>query len=245
MLRAHTKLADRHNSVLCWTGPRDRLLAGDFPEDQLQKPLIPFLNSKKVSQLRVAMSLVSLLNAHLAFAFDGEATLKALRDSSKDTRRRALESPELAVCYSSEADDTNCPTNPELFKRINNELIRLLKDPDPSIRRVAAQYLTVSTDARATESLARLLRDSDEEVRRAATSAFVHITVRDPVIVKDPERLLEDHNKFVRMNAAMGLIWSGTRHSLIALRAAYNREVEPDVKELFAEAVRDLGKKIR
>jgi hypothetical protein len=200
---------------------------------------------KKVPQLRVAISLVTLLSAHLAFAFDGEATLKGLRDSDKDTRRRALESPELAVCYSSDADDTNCPTNPELFKRIDKELIRLLDDPDRSIRRVAAQYLSVSPNAQATKPLARLLRDSDEEIRRIAASAFVHKTERDPVTVRDLERLLEDRNKLVRKNAAMALTWSGTRRSLVALRAAYNREVEPDIKELFAEAVRDLEKRIR
>jgi hypothetical protein len=206
---------------------------------------IIFFNGRTISQLRVAMSLVSLLGAHFAFASDGEAILKALRGSNHDTRRRALESPELAVCYSSDADETNCPANPELYRRINSELIRLLADPDPSIRRVAAQYLSVSTDARATKPLGRLLRDGDEEVRRTAASAFLHIRVRDPVIVKDLEGLLEDRDKFVRMNAAMALTYSGTHRSLIALRAAYNREVEPDVKERFAEAVRGLEKNIR
>src|SRR5439155_24607498 len=138
--------------------------AGDFLDGHVRKGLTPVSNKRWISQL--AISLVTLLSAHLAFAFDGEATLKALRDSNKDTRLRALESPELAVCYSSDADDINCPANPELFKGIDNELIRLLSDPDGSIRKVAAQYLSVSTNARATKPLARLLRDADEQVRR-------------------------------------------------------------------------------
>src|SRR5207248_9762822 len=84
--------------------------AGDFLEGHVRKGLTPVSNKRWISQL--AISLVTLLSAHLAFAFDGEATLKALRDRNKDTRLRALESPELAVCYSSDADDINCPANP-------------------------------------------------------------------------------------------------------------------------------------
>ena len=55
----------------------------------------------------------------------------------------------------------------------------------------------------------------------------------------------EDRNKFVRMNAAMALTWSGTRRSLLALRAAYRREAQPDVKDVFDQAIGDLEKRIR
>jgi HEAT repeat protein len=104
---------------------------------------------------------------------------------------------------------------------------------------------TVSTDARATKPLARLLRDTDEEVRSNASSAFVHITVRDPGIVRDLERLLEDRSKAVRMNAAMALSASGTRRSLLALREAFNREAEPDVKAVYGQALRELEQRFR
>src|SRR5207237_6316809 len=130
-----------------------------------------------------------------------------------------------------------CPTNPERFKRINEQLIRLLNDRDPSIRRVAAQYLGVSSDARATRPLARLLSDPDEEIRRTASSAFVHITVSDPDIIRDLERLLADRNKSVRANAAMALRASGTHRSFMALKKAFDREVEPDVKAVYAQTL--------
>ena len=88
---------------------RDRLVA-------LLRRIPGFLravaNNKKGWHLRVAISLLSLLSANVAFCLDGEAILKALRDRNADTRRRALESRELAACYSSDADDKNCPPNP-------------------------------------------------------------------------------------------------------------------------------------
>jgi hypothetical protein len=188
---------------------------------------------------------VPLLGSGVAFCLDGEAILTALRDSDAGTRRRALESPELAACYSPDADEKSCPPNPELFKRINQELIRLLQDPDPSTIRVAAQYLSVSTDERAVQPLAGLLRDRDEEVRRNASSAFIHIRVADPQIVRDLERRLEDPNKFVRMNAAMALSTSGTHSSVLALKQGVNREVEPDVKDVYAHALRTLQERLR
>lgn len=188
---------------------------------------------------------MSLLSPSVAFCLDGDAILTALRSSNVDARRRALESPELAACYSPDADEQSCPPNPDLFKRVNEELIRLLKDPDPSIRRVAAQYLSVSTDERAVRPLARLLQDRDEEVRRNASSAFVHIKISDADVVRDLERLLQDRSKFVRMNAAMALGTSGTHRSLIALKEGLMREVEPDVRTIYAQASSELEKRLR
>ena len=202
-------------------------------------------NNKKGWHFWGATFLLSLLSTNVAFCLDGEAILKALRDSNADTRRRALESPELAVCYSSDADEKNCPPNPGLFGQLNDELIRLLKDPDPSIRRVAAQYLVVSTDARAVKALAPLLRDVDENVREVATRGYVHFTVSDPAIVRELERLLKDNNKNVRKNAAMTLGSNGTRQSLDVMREAYSRETDPDVKKLFAETLKHLEKQRR
>ena len=195
--------------------------------------------------LRAPILCGSLLSSSVAFCLDGEAVLKALRDRNVDTRRRALESRELAACYSSDADEQSCPPNPELFKRVNEELIRLLEDRDPSIRRVAAQYLSVSTDERAVRPLARLLRDRDEEVRRNASGAFGHIRVIDPDAIRDLERLLEDRHKLVRMNVAMALGTNGTHRSLIALKEGFDREVESDVKATYAQALRELEKRLR
>jgi HEAT repeat protein len=217
---------------------RDRLVA-------LLRRIPGFLravaNNKKGWHLRVAISLLSLLSANVAFCLDGEAILKALRDRNADTRRRALESRELAACYSSDADDKNCPPNPELFKRLNDELMRLLKDPDPSIRKVAAQYLSVSTDARAIRPLARLLMDHDDRVRAVAANAFVHTSVQDDNIVSDLEKLLRDHNKEVRAGAAMSLMLNGTRKSLDRLKEAYDHETDSDVKGVFGEAMKYLA----
>src|SRR5688572_3119768 len=81
---------------------------------------------------------VSLLSSSVAFGLNGEAVLKALRDRDEDTRRRALASPQLAECYRPDPDEEICTGDPKFWQQINTELIRLLKDRNPSIRRVAA-----------------------------------------------------------------------------------------------------------
>jgi len=185
------------------------------------------------------------LSSSVALCLDGDAILKALGDSNVEIRRRALLSPELSACYSSDADEKSCPPNPALFRRINGELIRLLSDRDPSVRRVAAEYLSVSTDERAMRPLANLLGDQDEEVRKNASGAFIHTKTTDPAAIEGLERLLKDRNKFVRMNAAMALGVSGTRSSLVALRESFSRESEPDVRAVHAQALTELEDRLR
>ena len=193
-----------------------------------------------------ALIVLMLLSAvDLGFCLDGESILKGLRDGDTDARRQALESPELAACYASNADEELCPPNPDLFKEVNQELVRLLSDGDLSIRRVAARYLSLSTDEQAVGPLGHLLRDGDEEIRGTAVSAFVRIKTSDPHIITDLEKLLRDRNKGIRMNAAKALGASGTTRSLRALRARLSREAEPDVKAVCAQAVEELERRLR
>jgi hypothetical protein len=195
--------------------------------------------------LAASLILISVLTYTPGSCLDREAILKGLRDRNVDTRRRTLESRELAACYSSDADEQSCPPNPELFRKINDELIRLLIDPDPSVRRIAAGYLSVSTDARAVQPLAHLLRDKDDGVRRSASGAFVHIAVSDPNVVRELEALLADRDKSVRKNAAMALSASGTHRSLAALRESLKREADADVRVVYDEALRQLEQRLK
>src|SRR5262249_40965733 len=142
--------------------------------------------------------LVLLSTADPGLCLDGDSILKGLRDSETETRRQALQSPELAACYASNADEELCPPNPELFKEVNQELVRLLGDGDPSIRRTAARYLSASTDEQAVAPLGHLLRDRDDEIRATAASAFTHIKTSNPHIITDLEKLLRDRNKSIR-----------------------------------------------
>src|SRR5262245_3237109 len=189
--------------------------------------------------------LMLLSAADLGFCLDGESILKGLRDSDTETRRQALESPELAACYASNADEEICPPDPDLFKEVNQELVRLLSDGTPSIRLVAARYLILSTDKQAVGPLGHLLRDGDEEIRSTAASAFVHIKTSDPHIITDLEKLLRDRSKSIRLSAAKALGASGTTRSLRALRARVNRETEPEVKAACAQAVQELEGRLR
>jgi HEAT repeat protein len=191
------------------------------------------------------MVLVLLSTVDLGFCLDGESILKGLRDGETETRRQALESPELAACYASNADEELCPPNPELLKEVNQELVRLLGDGDPAIRRVAARYLSASTDEQAIAALGHLLRDGDEDIRSSAVSAFVHIKTSDPHIITDLEKLLRDRNKGIRTNAAMALGVNGTPRSLRALRSRVSREAEPDVKAACAQSAAELERRLR
>jgi HEAT repeat protein len=195
--------------------------------------------------LAALIVLVLLSVADLGFCLDGESILKGLRDSDTETRRQTLESPELAACYASNADEELCPPNPELFKEVNQELVRLLDDGNPSIRRVAARYLSLSTDEQAVAPLGHLLRDGDEEIRGTAVNAFVHIKTSDPHIITDLEKLLRDRNKSIRMSAAKALGASGTSRSLRVLRSRVNRETEPEVKAACTQAVQELEGRLR
>lgn|SRR6185295_8691225 len=194
-------------------------------------------------RLTALVVLLLLSTADLGFCLDGDSILTGLRDSDTATRRQALESPELAACYASNADEEICPPNPDLFKQVNRELVRLLGDSDSSIRRVAARYLSVSTDEQAVGPLGHLLRDGDDEIRSTATNAFVHIKTSDPHIITDLEKLLRDRNKSIRASAAMALGASGTSRSLAALRARVSRETEPDVKAVCVQAVEELERR--
>jgi hypothetical protein len=64
--------------------------------------------------LWVAIFLFSLLSANVAFGLDGEAILRALRDTNTDTRRRALK---IAAHESvSITEPTNKRTQPTAFR---------------------------------------------------------------------------------------------------------------------------------
>src|SRR5919197_1661491 len=109
--------------------------------------------------LAALLILISVLTYTPGSCLDHEAILKGLRDRNVDTRRRTLESRELVACYSSDADEQSCPPNPELFRKINDELIRLLIDLSTS--RLA--ILTSSESSRhcwriVTSLFARMLR---------------------------------------------------------------------------------------
>jgi hypothetical protein len=196
-------------------------------------------------RLAALVVLVLLSTVAPGFCLDGDSILKGLRDSDTDTRRQALESPELAACYASNVDEQSCPPDPDLFKEVNRELVRLLGDGDLSIRRVAARYLSVSTDEQVVAPLGHLLRDGDDEIRNTATNAFVHIKTSDPHIITDLEKLLRDRNKTIRASAAMALGASGTSRSLRVLRARLSRETEPDVKAACAQAAQELEGRLR
>ena len=172
-----------------------------------------------------------------------EDYLRAFRDLRPEVRRNALKSEELAKCYSEDLEEGSCPWSEEDFTRLTSALIRLLSDPEPDIRKDAAQYLISSTDARATGPLARLLTDPDDGVRAVAASAFLHIWVHDDAIVGRLEKLLLDRSENVRAGAATSLVLNGTVTSLERLKEAHDRETNQDVKKLLADAIKQLAKR--
>ncbi len=198
-------------------------------------------NAAVFAGLGVLILLVHSPNACLARSVDDY--VKAFQDRRPEVRRSALQSKELASCYSHDADEESCPFQKEDAERLTGGLIELLSDPYPDIRKLAAEYLTSSTDSRVIRPLARLLKDRDDQVRAVGAGAFVHTWVHDEGIVSDLEQLLRDNNKNVRANAAMSLVLNGTRKSLDRLREAYDHETDPDVKQLFAETIKQLAKR--
>ena len=200
------------------------------------------LSRDKTSVFAAIGVLVLLVySPYASLARTAEDYLRAFQDGRPEVKTGAKKSEELARCYAEGADDRSCPWKPEDFKRLTSALINLLSDPNPYIRKEAAQYLTSSTDSRAIGPLARLLTDRDDEVRAVAANAFVHTMVRNEAIVGDLEKLLRDKNKKVRAGAAMSLVLNGSRKSLDRLKEAYDSETDPDVKKLFAETIKQLA----
>lgn len=188
--------------------------------------------------------LLALVSPTVGLAQGVEGYVKALEDKRAAVRLGALESKEIASCFTSHDDEETCELSTEDYHRLTEVFLGLLTDPEPKIRVKAIYYLNSTTDSRFTQPIARLLRDPSDYVRAAAAESFSLTILDDDAIVRELEHLLGDKSKNVRRQAAGSLGMSGTKRSLALLREEYKHETDQGNRMFFSEMVEELEKRV-
>lgn len=125
------------------------------------------------------------------------------------------------------------------WKKIPLEgLQEFLADPDPQVRRQAANNLDVFGEQIPLEVLLPLLHDPDGGVRQHAVRILGNLSARAPVAAL--VAALDDTDLGVRVLAAEALGKLGSRAPVETLEAAYARNTG-SVREALARALGDLG----
>jgi hypothetical protein len=139
----------------------------------------------------------------------GEPTKAEMRPVERDTKL---------------LDDPNWEKRFAALERINPTLddlpllAKVLKDPKPSIRRLATVYLGLIGKSEVLPHLFSALKDKSASVRRTAGDAISDIG--DPQAIGPMMEALKDFNKLVRWRAARFLYEAGDATAIPALRMA-------------------------
>jgi len=116
-------------------------------------------------------------------------------------------------------------------------LIQALRDPDPSVREIAAQGLGYLGDERAVRPLARALRDPDPYVRRRAAAALITLPA-EGAVNELAAAATQDKDPEVRRFAVQALGWIGGSVAVNALCQA-TKDKEAEVRR---QAAMELGR---
>ena len=166
--------------------------------------------------------------------------LPRLKSEEPEVRKKALK--DLAAFFVDPLDVPEYEPDHDKWNMLVLRLVELSHDPDPEIREWTIRCLVSTTHAKAPQAISSLLKDKNDIVRATAAGAFLTLVVDDPKIIRELERLLNDPNEDVRINAAASLGTNGTRSSLIVMQKRLEEEKNPQVREILEEAIERLKK---
>jgi HEAT repeat protein len=130
-------------------------------------------------------------------------------------------------------------THPQRVREARDQILEVslgsVNEPDPALRAMSINFLTLFRDQAAPTIVVGALADPAPQVRVAALLAVFHL--RPPACHDDVLRLLDDDDVNVRASAAAALERVGDRSSVRALTEARSREQDEWVRRRIDEVV--------